>query len=82
MIEPGNDYYVYTYAYPDGKVFYVGKGHGNRIDHHEREAKSGVDSEKCAIIRQIWADGKQVLKKKIYENLSEEDAFSLVFLTI
>jgi len=35
-------YYVYTYAFPDGRVFYVGKGCNARIDDHEREARHAV----------------------------------------
>ncbi len=31
-------YYVYTYAYPDGVIFYIGKGTQGRIDDHELEA--------------------------------------------
>jgi len=31
-------HYVYTLAYPDRKIFYVGKGQRNRIDEHEQEA--------------------------------------------
>ena len=43
-------YYVYTLAYPDGTVFYVGKGSGNRIQHHEQEALRGHDCPKCDLI--------------------------------
>lgn len=72
-----NDFYVYTLSYPEemgGAVFYVGKGTGNRIDFHEREARKGAYSHKCNTIRSIWRAGKQVIKRKEYENLSEEDA--------
>ena len=40
-------YYVYTYAFPDGRVFYVGKGCNARIDDQEREARHGCICEKC-----------------------------------
>lgn len=46
-------HYVYIYAYPDGRVFYVGKGKGNRILDHEAEARKGINSRKCDIIRSI-----------------------------
>jgi len=39
------EHYVYTLAYPesmDGYVFYAGKGVGDRINHHETEAKRRV----------------------------------------
>lgn len=77
-----NSFYVYILAYPDGKVFYVGKGTGKRIDCHEYEAKSGGTSEKCVIIRDIWTQGRQVLKKKLYRNLSEEDALAIESILI
>src|SRR5690242_15985045 len=67
-------YYVYTLAYPDGTVFYVGKGTGARMDAHEKEAKGGYTSKKCDIIRQIWAQGGQVMKTKVYQTESASDA--------
>ena len=48
-------YYVYTLARPDGSVFYVGKGSGKRIHHHERLTRSDPNKEKCEVIRQILA---------------------------
>ncbi len=72
-----NDYYVYIYAYPDGCVFYVGKGRGSRINDHERDARNDVQSDKCIIIRSIWEQGGQVLKRKLYTNLSEQDALAI-----
>jgi hypothetical protein len=59
------NWYVYTLAYPEsmgGVVFYVGKGCGNRIDRHEREAKNGGTSYKCRVIYEILADGEQIVK--------------------
>jgi hypothetical protein len=40
-------YYVYTNAFPDGRVFYVGKGCNARIDDQECEARHGCICEKC-----------------------------------
>jgi hypothetical protein len=72
-----NDFYVYILVRPLGEVFYVGKGRGPRIDQHEQEAEDGVVSLKCDIIRGIWAQGEQILKKKLYCNLSEDDALAI-----
>lgn len=68
-------WYVYTYAYPDGSVFYVGKGCHARIEYHEREAQRGCECEKCCTIRQIWQSGQPVQKRIVYETLDEQAAF-------
>lgn len=67
--------YVYTLAYPDGKVFYVGKGTGNRIDDHERQARIGIRSHKCSVIRKIWKEGGQVLRQKVAFFDTEDEAY-------
>jgi excisionase family DNA binding protein len=61
-------------------VFYVGKGtvylndlYTERIDQHEIEARSGFKSKKCDAIREIWKQGLQVQKSKVYETISEAD---------
>lgn len=70
----GNDkiYYVYFLHKPDGVIFYVGKGKfrkkGQRITHHEYEAKSDklllsdprINRFKIYTIRKIWKQGKQI----------------------
>lgn len=61
---PKGEHYVYTLAYPDGKVFYVGKGKNGRIHEHEYQARRGFRSHKCSIIRKIWSEGGEVLKTK------------------
>jgi hypothetical protein len=84
-------FYVYGLYYPEnmgGRCFYVGKGQGNRIHDHEREAK-GLMKEynpyKCNVIRKIWAKGEQIQKIKLAHFLIEEDAFAyetaLIFFT-
>lgn len=67
------DYYTYQLSYPEsmgGSPFYVGMGSGNRIDQHEKEARKGVVSEKCDIIRAIWAQDEEVVKTKVDEGLT------------
>ena len=62
------EHYVYTLAYPEamgGYVFYIGKGMNDRINDHEREARTGFHSHKCHAIRKIWKAGLQVVKQKI-----------------
>jgi hypothetical protein len=80
------DFYVYTYAYPPsmgGALFYIGKGCNSktacldRIDAHEREAQKGHECDRCQIIRQIWAQGEQVVKSKYREQLSEAVAYQI-----
>lgn len=60
-------YYVYTLARPDGTVFYVGKGCGNRVAQHEQEALRGHNCPKCELIRLIWRDGGTVQRAIVFE---------------
>ena len=71
----GRIFYVYTLCFPDGLVFYVGKGVGKRIHNHESEARSGVQSKKCDIIRSIWANGEQIIKNIVFETYNESEAY-------
>lgn len=58
-------WYVYELINPiDGKTFYVGKGSGNRIEHHEKEALKEVCSKKCNKIKHIWSLGFEIHRKK------------------
>jgi hypothetical protein len=73
-------YYVYTLAYPDGRIFYVGKGQGDRILQHEKEARQYYnpqrkESAKVRAIREIWASGGQVVKTKVFQTENEEEAY-------
>src|SRR5258708_7392424 len=73
---PKHKYYVYTLARPDGTIFYIGKGHQDRrMDQHEIQARRGVKSHKCNVIRKIWHEGGSVIKKKVAEFIEEQDAF-------
>lgn len=52
-------YYVYTLAH-NGTVFYVGKGSGNRIPQHEKEALRGHTCCTCEVMSSIWRNGSTV----------------------
>ncbi len=60
-----------------GAVFYVGKGSGNRINFHEQEARRGRGDAKGEVIRRIWDAGEQVIRRKVKENITEDEAFAI-----
>lgn len=57
-------HYVYVLRRPDGTPFYVGKGCGDRVFHHENEARHPNDwrsnAHKLNVIRSIWRTGQRV----------------------
>lgn len=67
-------FYVYTLARPDESVFYVGKGTGRRIEDHEAQARRGMQSYKCSVIRKIWRAGGEVLRAIVFTTDSEAAA--------
>lgn len=72
-------YYVYLLIDPTtNKVFYVGKGTGNRIFAHINDAiSSPLESDKLEIIRSIHLQGKQVKLAIIRHGLTEKEAFEV-----
>lgn len=73
-----NGFYVYTLVDPrNDKVFYVGKGTGNRVFSHEIESEKAPKSEKEKLqkIREIEKDGFAVKRIIINWGLSENEAF-------
>jgi hypothetical protein len=72
-------YYVYLLIDPEtNKVFYVGKGSGNRIFNHICSAiYSPLESDKLSKIRLIQSKGLQVKHSIIRYGLTEKEAFEV-----
>lgn len=71
------NYYVYALIDPrNDEVFYIGKGHGDRVFQHEEEAKSEIESHKHERISDIHNAGFSVKKVIVLHNLTEELAFA------
>ena len=72
---PRRDFYVYALLRADGQTpFYIGKGQGNRINIHEREAPRRT-SHKDRIIQNMLADGITTIPKlKLLEGLTDAEA--------
>jgi len=69
-------HYVYALYYPDGRIFYVGKGTGNRINDHEKYARNSKRTDhKSNIIRKIWREGEQVIKEILARFETQKEAF-------
>ncbi len=70
-------FYVYGLIDPrNKKIFYIGKGCGNRVFEHEQESKKSPDSDKLKLqtIADIKDAGFEVTKILILWNLTEEEA--------
>ena len=71
------NYYVYALIDPrDKRIFYVGKGKGNRIYQHEESSLDESNNNlKLSTIRDIHSAGLKVEHYIIRHNLTEQEAF-------
>ena len=70
-------YYVYCLVDPrDNRIFYIGKGKGNRVFQHAKDSLNENDqSLKLDIIRSVLREGKLVGLYILRHNLTEDTAF-------
>ena len=78
-IEQLNGFYVYALIDPrNDRVFYIGKGTGDRVFSHESESVRSQRSEKEKLrkIREIEASGQSVKRVIVNWGMSESEAFA------
>lgn len=72
-----SNYYVYEYVDPrTGLPFYIGKGKKLRIYHHLTETYENTENhKKYSYIKGLFNKGLEPIVRKIYENLTEKEAY-------
>lgn len=73
-MNPSAIFYVYLLFRLDGRPCYVGKGKGMRWRHH---GKYGRNRHLLNIIKAARAEGRELHRVKVRENMSEPEAFLL-----
>lgn len=72
-------HYVYVLKRPNGEIFYVGKGSGDRMHRHVLEATRPnpriYNPYKTNVILKILNSGEQVGEEKVFETDNEHDAY-------
>lgn len=74
-------YYNYLYAHPlTGNIFYVGKGHKNRLNVHLKDVRRNKLPNRCnysffAEIKSILSEDMEPIIMKVAEFNNEEDAY-------
>lgn len=77
MTTTNKRFYVYELRDPDGVVFYVGKGKGQRWKAHKYEAEKGKTCRKLYNkIRKLWKTGRDFQSVKVFESHDETEAFN------
>lgn len=67
--------YCYALADQNGVIFYIGKGYGRRMFHHEQSARRGKTGAKADYIRSILAGGHQIQYRILGEYETEAEAY-------
>ena len=75
LTPPGGLYYVYHLCLPNDTPFYVGKGLGDRMSQHVKDARRGEPGHKCNIIRKLEREGKQVKYRVVFVTPDEREAY-------
>lgn len=69
-------WYVYELIDPrSGTVFYVGKGTGNRMHQHEKDAARRVCSKKTRLIKELLDANLEVQKRQVAFFCDEQEAY-------
>lgn len=78
-----NRFYVYGLFDPAERFpFYIGKGSEDRMYHHFRESQKGKNPHKDCKIQKIKREERQPYAEKLYDNLSENEAYWLEWMYI